>query len=77
MTRDEELRHIEKWDHVARTAHNEAIRLAMFEIERALTVESLVPAGVLPSLLRRINALKVSPNAELRPQAGQFPPVAP
>lgn len=62
MTRDEELRHIEKWNHVARTAHNEAIRLAMFEIERALTAESRVPAGVLPCLLQAINALKVTPN---------------
>lgn len=57
-----ESRHIERFNHVARMAHNEAIRLAMFEIERILSTESRIPAGVVPALLRAINALKVTPN---------------
>lgn len=64
MTRDEESAHIEQADRIARMAHNEALRLAKLEIERVLMSMS-VQNGVLLGLLRAMDKIMVSPNADI------------
>ena len=59
MTKDEEQRYIDHWNKVARMAHNEAIRIVLFEIDRLFTADSRIPAGVKPALKKAINALIV------------------
>lgn len=48
-------------DRIMRMAHNEALRLAKFEIERCL-MGMRVPAGVLTSLLDAMDKIMVGSN---------------
>jgi len=72
MTRDEETTHIEKANSIARMAHNEALRLAKFEIERYM-MDMRVPAGVITGLLGAMDKIMVRSNNKVSGAASPRP----